>query len=395
MAFSSICLMVVVWTGICYNTTTLYADPVVNALGITRAEFMVTFTIVALTNTFFSLFLYGQIEARLGIRRVLLLGGLLGTAAYVAFTFVSSIPMLYLGGLLYGLALSFIGGNSTAAGIGYWFKKKMGRYISIVEMVSNAVGIVATIVIGALILAIGWRQAFGVTAIISLVGVIAVVLLYKGTPAQLGEKPMYADEAASDAPQEETGITYKQVFKKPQFFLLAVGYFFTGFTVYSVLGDIPLFAVDYGYGDTANLFVSVALVASVITMVPLGELCDRAGSRVMVALALVCTIINLIVFQMPNLPIWAMYVTAALAGVAFNANLIPMGISVREAFGDRDFSKKVGTVSGFSFAGVAFGPTILNLFYGAFGGYTLGLMVYVVLAAIALVCMWFGTRKAY
>ena len=72
---------------------------------------------------------------------------------------------------------------------------------------------------------------------------------------------------------------------------------------------------------------------------------------------------------------------------------MPMGVSIREAFGRKEFSKKMGTVTSFCLFGFAFGPTILNAFYDIAGTYQTGLMAMIATAVATIVLLFIATRR--
>ena len=90
MAFAAICVMAVVWTGIQFNCMNLYAAPVVEDLGISRTQFMVVLSIPGAISAIISLFFFGPLEQRFGIRRMMLVGGTINTLSFLAWTFMDA-----------------------------------------------------------------------------------------------------------------------------------------------------------------------------------------------------------------------------------------------------------------------------------------------------------------
>ena len=50
------CLMLCMWVGLWWNCVTLYADPIIGEWGISRTQFMLVATIMALTNAVVQMF---------------------------------------------------------------------------------------------------------------------------------------------------------------------------------------------------------------------------------------------------------------------------------------------------------------------------------------------------
>ena len=68
-AFSGICVMLLLWSGIEWYCMSLYADPVVSDLGISRTAFMCALSLMAGISATISLTCFGFIEQRVGVRR--------------------------------------------------------------------------------------------------------------------------------------------------------------------------------------------------------------------------------------------------------------------------------------------------------------------------------------
>ncbi len=421
MAFAAICIMAIMWTGIQYNCMNLYAAPVVDDLGITRTQFMVVLSIPAVISATVSLLCFGIIEERVGIRRMLLIGGTLNTLAFVTWFFMDSISMLYLGGALYGCGCSITAYNTVAAGVNRWFKQRMGSLIGTANSLGNVAGIVFAMVIAALIATVGWRYSFGICVIMSAASAVACVLLYKGNPRDLGVVAMYEDEdgvddagvsfgdesvvsdaaatkvvvdGASQAPADHapSGVPFRSAVRSPRMWLLAFGYLLLSMTSYGMMSTLPLFAIDLGFGALQGQVVSVSLFAAAVMMVPLGVICDRLGTKWGLALCGALTAAAALMLRMSGIPVQVVLLAAACSGAAYSACAVTVGTGVKEAFGEVEFSKKLGLCSGCSYIGLALGPVLVNLAFDVTGTYALILLLFPVLA-IVMVLLFFSTLR--
>lgn len=389
-AFAAICIMAIVWTGIQFNCMNLYAAPVVEELGATRTQFMVVLSIPGIISAAISLFCFGAIEQRIGIRKMMLAGGTLNTLAFLAWTSMSSLWMLYLGGVLYGLGCGITAYTCVAAAVNRWFKQRIGMLVGVANSLGSAAGIVFAVVIAALIAAVGWRYSFALSAAISAIAVVACVLLYKGSPEELGVAPMYAEigKAIEEVISREDGglavakppwdIPFGEAVRKPRIWLLAFGYLLLGTTTYAVMSTLSLFALDLGYGDLQGQVVSASLFAAAAAMVPLGILCDKFGTPWAVLVAGAMTAMAALMFRLNSLPFSAVLVAAVCAGAAYSSCGVTAGVGVKQALGEVDFSKKLGMCSGAMYIGLALGPALTNYAYDVSGTYAAILAVYVV-----------------
>ena len=455
MAFSAICIMSVMWVGIQYNCMNLYAAPVVDDLGISRTQFMAVLSIPAIISASVSLLCFGAIEEHLGLHRMLLIGGIFNTLAFVCWFFMDSVTLLYLGGALYGCGCSITAYNSVAAGVNRWFKRRMGSLMGLANALGNVAGIVFAMVIAALISTVGWRYSFGFCIALSTAATIACVALYRGNPHDLGVTAMYEDEGEAESKSGETasslkrkapvaqnggrfaaqdngdpvaqgdgaptaqegrasttqsckisvaqadkapatldGVPFRQAICLPRMWLLAFGYLLLGTTTYGLMSTLPLFAVDLGLSQFQGPVVSASLLAAAIMMVPLGAICDRLGTRWAIALCCLLTVISALLLRFDHLPLVGLLISAICAGAAYSACGVCVGTGVKEAFGEVEFGKKLGVCSGFSYIGLALGPALINFVRDMSGTYAIALLAFAVLAAITALIFFTGLHNA-
>ncbi len=405
MAFAAICVMSMMWTGIQYNCMNLYAAPVIDDLGISRTQFMTVLSIPAVISAAISLFFFGPIERRLGIRRMMLVGGTLNTLAFASWMLMNSLPMLYLGGVLYGLGCGITAYTCISAAVNTWFKQRMGTLVGVANSLGSATGIVFSVLIATLIAAVGWRYSFAVSTVASVVALVACVALYRGSPDELGVPAMYVQgedgpsadtddgAAAASPPHPAWDQAFHQAVRQPRLWWIAFGYLLLGITTYAVMSTLPLFALDLGYGQMQGQAVSISLLAATVAMVPLGMLCDKAGTKWGLAVAALLVAVAALLFRLPTLPWPAVAVGAVCSGAAYSACGVTVGVGVKEALGEVDFSKKLGLCSGCMYVGLALAPTLTNLAYDTTGSYGPALVAYVVLAA-AMVAVFFACMRA-
>lgn len=92
--------------------------------------------------------------------------------------------------------------------------------------------------------------------------------------------------------------------------------------------------------------------------------------------------------------LWVTYAAAAFIGAASDACQLPFGISVREAFGSREYSKKLGVIAAFDFIALALGPSVMTMFYDALGNYDLAMILFLFLGIAGAGAIHLGTKRA-
>jgi len=100
----------------------------------------------------------------------------------------------------------------------------------------------------------------------------------------------------------------------------------------------------------------------------------------------------LLIWVKPSL--WITYVAAAFIGAASDACQLPFGISVREAFGSREYSKKLGVIAAFDFIALALGPSVMTMFYDVLGNYELAMVLFMVFGIAGTGAIHLGTKRA-
>ena len=394
MAIVTTCIMLFTWVGVCWNCLSLFADPIITEWGIARTQFMLIFTIMSMANAGMNMFFYGRLQEKLGARKLLLIGGPLATLGFTLIALSDDLVLFYIGGLLFGIAVCGLNNNPTTVIISDWYKKNVGKLIGIPQTVGSVSGIIFSIVFAALIAALGWRLPMWIIVIVSALATVIIAVIYKGSPKELGEKAMYEDEVTEEKAEADDGISFSQMFKKPQFYFLFVGYLLVPIVAQGVLSNLPLIAVDMGYGSLSGTILSVALIASAVFFIPGGAVIDKKGTKWMVALCMAMLIAALLALYFMKPSLILVYVIAILIGAAYDACTIAFGISVREAFGSKEYGKKLGIIAAFDYIGLALGPSVMTIFFDATGSYDAAYISFIVFAVVGAIAVFLGTKRA-
>lgn len=397
-AVITVCLCYVISTGIAWNTFTVYAESVIAEFGIMRAQFTMNMTIFSAVNAVVTLFLLGPLCNKFGATKMVKVFPWIGCLGFAIIAISKSITVMYLGGVLFGASACFMGGNVNMLLINAWYKKGAGTMMGIPQTVGSITGIIMSTVYGFLVAQLGWRIPNWITAaVFAAIGII-IALTYKGSPEELGEKPIGADEideaelAAAEAANNE-GVSFKQTLRHPQYRMLCIVAFTVAITTYGVFGNLTLLSGDAGHAELAPTVLSVALIASAIFFVPAGKIIDKFGTQWLIGGSMAVLIIAIIVLRLGNLPVALLYVIAALVGASYDCAILSPGLTIKQAFGNRDAASKLAIVNAFNFTGLALGPTVLALFYDMTGSYGMGWTTYIVLSVLTAVLVFLGVRK--
>ena len=403
MSLAALCIMCGVYTGIVFNTITLYMDPIIREFpDITRTQFAMIITLAGGANAVLSLFVFGPMVERLKLKKCILLGAVSVCAALLFFANIRGLTQMYLGGLLLGFGITFGAAGAASVGINEWFAGKRATMLSIPIACGFVSGIVFSPMAGGWIETAGWRTSFYIALAVTAAGSLLVAALYRDSPGQVGELPVFYGEEQEKSGEEdartkrkETGVTFRGMFRTRQFYCLCGSYLIAGVVIYSVMSNMAIFSADHGFAPVAQgTVLSVMFAATAATMVPAGMISDRLGTRVTMSVCFAALILALFILMQDDMPDFMVYIAAALAGIAYVGTNGPASVSVEEGLGTREFNKKMPVILGFMFVGVSLGNPLLQLFYDITRSYSPGFRVYIILAVIGLVLIYPGTRPA-
>ena len=260
------------------------------------------------------------------LRRALVVGPCLLAAGVVLVTTAGSFPVLVLGRLLMGVghALGMVGGLTAL--LRYNTGLRLASALNALEF-SGMLGFLGgTTMIGLLPASLPWNLALLVTCAPMLLGVATLPALLGALPA--GEpstgKPLFARQAASDAPAARAPITTAIVLA-----------FCAGGAVAAAYSTVEQFLIplrgsrEFGLerAGVARLLMTMQ-VFDIAALLPVGVLADRVGTpRVLGVILLVMATASVFV-GFGALPVVA--AGCALFGLGMAGWMLPLGVLRRE-----------------------------------------------------------------
>lgn len=389
LATGFLCMMIM--SGCNVYSFGLYVKELENEFGWNREGIMLASTISTLIHATASL-LVGRIITRLGSKKLMIAGALLGT---LSFAFVSTMKELWQFYLFYGL--SGIG----FAGMGFiplsaltlaWFKRRRGMAVGITGVGIGVGGFIMPLLIGSYIIpTFGWRMGFLVSAIlISAVVIPLALLVIKERPEDIG---LQAD-GATDSPEEVAakaarasvdGISLKEAAKTPAFWLISLTGLAFGYCSQSLIQHQAAHLQDIGITlAVAAGALSITGIANAIGKFCFGYVCDYIEPKYTRALGLVFALIA--VFILMNLDatssITTMQIYAIFVGLSMGSWLPSMSMLVSSNFGLLAYGVIFGFTSLFNQLGSSVGPLITGRLYDTQGSYYISFIVFIVLCGV-------------
>jgi MFS family permease len=338
----------------------------------------------------------GALCARAGGLRVMAFGGAAMGLTLFADSFISTPLELYLGfGVATALAVAAAGWIPALVYVQREYQDRLGFSIGIV---SSGVGVGMLLVVPLaqlLIDAFGWRTAFQVLGLISVVWIVPSSLWLMRQPTReaenRGQSPINQNQEKSGSDPDFRGATLREAMRTQPFWLLVAAFFFGNLCSQTLHVHQVAYLVDHGLAAiVAASVVGVVGLSSIAGKTGGGWLSDRmerelvyvAGIAIMSAAALVLLALGAAPTR------WGAYGYAVLLGLGYSvtASLIPAMVSDR--FSGAHFGAIVGVGLMGSAAGSALGPLLAGLLYDVTGSYTLPFLIAAGCGVVAGVAGW-------
>lgn len=397
------CLLMISWTGMGWNALGTYSVFVVDELGSSTAEFMINFTILSWVNAAISMTVYGFCVDKFGARKMILFGGIFCTIGFALFGISQSIQFMWFAATVFAIGLAFININTLNVMINSWFKKNTARYTGIAQSFGPLGGAFFNSIWGIVMVMIGFRIPFYISAGISLVFTFLVFILYvdqdkAGCPAR-GELELLEESKKNAGEDEvvtiETGLSFGATIKKGRAWLLPICYILAGICDYGLLGNFALIAASHGYAEQAGFIMGFSWLFQIAAFLILGPVCDKLGSKYSQVICFIMVIVVSALFMADHVALPVVFLGAALLGFADGAVQLPMGASAREALGTKDFAKKMGLVGGGCYIGVGVSTVIVARIFDVTGSYKPAFMLIIGLSIFTALLFFIATRKVY
>ncbi|MBR5139880.1 MAG: MFS transporter [Clostridia bacterium] len=394
-------LMVFTCLGFCSSTKSFFIGPITTHLGVDRSVYSINdslrFITVAVVNLFF-----GPLVTKFGPRKLIAAGFFSLTASMLSYALAEHVLVLYLGGILLGIGLSWTTTTMVGYVVNIWSKENKGTIMGAVLAANGVGGALAVQIVSPIIESngriLGYKLAYFVIAIILLsVGTI-VVSVYRDRPKNADPNAPVAPHQKKRRGQSWVGIDADKV-RKQWFFWGALGcIFFTGFVLQAINGVAVQHMKDVGL-DAAyvtNVWSCHSIALACFKFLT-GFVYDKKGLRTTVNICSITAIFVMIslalVTPTPTGKILAL-VYALFSSLALPLETIMLPIYANDLFGEAAFKKTLGLFVSVNTAGYALAAPLMNLCYDLLGSYRFGLILSGIIMVFIIIALQFIITSA-
>ena len=360
--------------GFCSSNVGLYTKAVTEALEIKRSVYSLAQSIRFVTQVITALY-FGMLVQRFGTKKMVLVGLASLTGSVLVRSYATGVIHLYIGSVLWGVGIVFVGSNMAGTIVRRWFHQDVGRYTGIVMSANGIGGAVAAQIISPIINngeTFGYRKAYLLSAVIAFAISVVVMIFLRENPE---DGPAIQKTVGKKVPKGTVwqGLPYEEIRKKPYFYAVAAMVFLTGVSIQSIGSISIVFMTDIGL--SASFVASIATVSSLcltFTKILVGTVYDKRGLHFTL---LMCQIAAILAFFMKALltnsvtgMVLAMTATV-ISAIASPMETVLMPLLTGDLFGSRAYHKVLGVMMAMNSLGLCLGAPLGDLYFDIFGTY--------------------------
>jgi sugar phosphate permease len=323
-------------------------------------------------------FFAGWLIDRMGPRKLMLSGIVMGGFALIGLSVMTSLWQFYLFYFLNALGYLFGGPLPNQVMISRWFNASRGKVMGFAYLGIGVGGMLVPQVAKALNLEFGWRGGLMGLGIIMIAVAFPMAWFVKEHPSL----------AAKTTDSTEPKASFTKTMRSKSFYLLLIGSVCSIGAVAGTSQNLKLFlSIDLGYTQqqAANV-LTIVLGSSIIGRLFMGWLADKIQKKYVMII-----IYSLVAVSIPLLFLakvsGVMYVFAFIFGMALGGDYMIIPLMAAELFGVKVMGRVMGIIISVDGLGEAFAPMLAGWMRDKTGSYTDGFMALIVLAVIGTIAI--------
>ncbi len=377
----------------------LITEPLMRDLGVGRVAYAQVNLVATLVGALFC-FGVGRLLDRHGSRAVLTVLAALFGVVVVAMSRSSSLAaLLVFVTLTRGLGQSALSVVSLAM-VGKWFRRRLTKAMAVYSLLMSIGFMAAFPLVGAIVLAYGWRAAWGAIGVALIAGLAPLAWIFvRSTPEDTGDTVDGVEETHGGAAEDASGATLREALSTPAFWVFAAASALYGLVASGIglFNESILAERGFAPGVYHQALAVMALTALAGNLLS-GAMAGKGSLRALLLIALVMLAAALA--ALPRVTTVAHVMAQAVAmGVAGGFLMVVFFSFWGRAYGRAHLGRIQGAAQAMTVVASATGPLLFAWCVETTGSYAAGfygLSAIVVLVAVtaALVPVPRGARAA-
>lgn len=368
-------LMVMISLGFTSSTKSLFPDEIAEDLGVQRSLVSIgescRYIATAVVNIFF-----GFLVAKFGPKKLICFGFVSLIASMLLYAYAESLIVIYIGGTLLGVGLSFTATTMVGYIVGMWCSRNKGTIMGAVLASNGIGGAVALQVAGRMIdpdVTGSYRGAYKMIAIVLAVTLVVLFVFLRDKPQDEGSGGVGSAKKAKKRGRDWVGIDFSDAVRKFYFWGAIICIFFSGVIIQGTHGIVKMHMTGVGidYSKVLGLlsFGSVILASAKFLT---GFIYDRGGLRITATWCTAIAVISSFILAFTKggsagFVLAVIYMIISQFAIPLETVMLP--IYAADLFGKKSYPKILGLFVSVNTAGYAVGAPLMNLCYDIFGSY--------------------------
>lgn len=278
----------------------------------------------------------------------------------------------------------------TLSTVARWFDKRRGMMSGLVKVGTGAGQLLLPFIATALIINLGWRNAYLIIGAVSLVVLVLLAQVLKRDPQGMGLFPNGSNcanlQCAPDS--EDRSLSIRTAIGTAQFWIICISEFTIFFCLLTTIIHIIPHARDLGLPPTpAAAVLSTIGGVSMLGRIVMGTANDKIGGKRSLIICLVLLISSLVLLILGS-SIWILFLFAIIYGFAHGGLFTVMSPTIAELFGTGSHGTLFGLILFSGTIGGSVGPWLTGYVFDTTGSYQIAFIILIVLAmaGLGLIC---------
>lgn len=381
-------LLLLVTNGLTTTGITAFDSSLLNEFGWSRGELkfrdLLTLVVAGLCAPF-----AGAMIDRFGVRRLMMLGLGMFAVLYFFYGQIQDKTHLYAIHFGFGIILVMAGINVAVILASQWFVKHRGTAVGLAVVGSSLGGIVLPPLIISLIGSYGWRNAFGIVAIIPVAFMLLTWWLVR-TPAEKNTVPLgHGAPNKSAAAPSPNDLRYKEALKTRSFWALSFVAMATFYSVLAVVAHLILYVIPLGFDPKYAL--GLLFLPGLFSKFLFGFLADILPPKWVFRGNLFIMLIGMVLLVTFDKDL--VKAAVVIVGFGWGGAYTLIQLQAINNFGLTDAGKILGTITMMDAIAGGLGIWLTGVLFDKFGNYHVAFYILCALVAAAFLMSFFVKRE--